>query len=58
MVKISSLVNNLSSNDIEFFHTFDCFRYPIVPGHELAGIVTDVGSNVTKFKVTLLKPQL
>jgi D-arabinose 1-dehydrogenase-like Zn-dependent alcohol dehydrogenase len=25
--------------------------YPIVPGHELSGIVTGVGSDVTKFKV-------
>lgn len=25
--------------------------YPIVPGHEIVGIVTEVGSNVTKFKV-------
>lgn len=25
--------------------------YPLVPGHELAGIVTKVGSKVTKFKV-------
>lgn len=26
-------------------------RYPIVPGHELAGVVTAVGKNVTGFKV-------
>lgn len=25
--------------------------YPLVPGHEIAGIVTEVGSDVTKFKV-------
>jgi uncharacterized zinc-type alcohol dehydrogenase-like protein len=25
--------------------------YPIVPGHEIAGIVTEVGSEVTKYKV-------
>jgi D-arabinose 1-dehydrogenase-like Zn-dependent alcohol dehydrogenase len=25
--------------------------YPIVPGHEIVGIVTEVGSAVTKFKV-------
>jgi len=26
-------------------------KYPLVPGHELAGVVTAVGSEVTKFKV-------
>lgn len=26
-------------------------NYPVVPGHELAGVVTAVGSEVTKFKV-------
>ena len=25
--------------------------YPLVPGHEIAGIVTEVGSEVTKYKV-------
>jgi D-arabinose 1-dehydrogenase-like Zn-dependent alcohol dehydrogenase len=26
-------------------------RYPVVPGHEIAGIVTEIGSAVTKFAV-------
>lgn len=26
-------------------------KYPMVPGHEIAGLVTEVGSDVTKFKV-------
>ena len=26
-------------------------RYPLVPGHEIAGIVTEIGSEVSKFKV-------
>nr|WRW51044.1 8-hydroxygeraniol dehydrogenase [Uncaria rhynchophylla] len=26
-------------------------KYPIVPGHEIVGVVTDVGSNATKFKI-------
>lgn len=26
-------------------------RYPLVPGHEIAGVVTEIGSEVSKFKV-------
>lgn len=26
-------------------------KYPLIPGHEIAGVVTKVGKNVTKFKV-------
>src|SRR6202007_997401 len=26
-------------------------NYPVVPGHEIAGVVTELGSEVTKFKV-------
>ncbi len=26
-------------------------NYPVVPGHEIAGVVTAVGSEVTKYKV-------
>ena len=26
-------------------------KYPMVPGHEIVGIVTEVGAKVTKFKV-------
>lgn len=26
-------------------------RYPVVPGHEIAGIVTDIGSQVSRYKV-------
>ncbi|WP_197380805.1 NAD(P)-dependent alcohol dehydrogenase [Mycolicibacterium mengxianglii] len=26
-------------------------KYPVVPGHEIAGVVTEVGSEVTKYKV-------
>ena len=28
-------------------------KYPCVPGHELAGVVTRVGKNVTKYKVRM-----
>ena len=36
---------NVACNDTGATH------YPCVPGHELAGIVTKVGSKVTKFKI-------
>ena len=26
-------------------------NYPVVPGHEIAGVVTEIGSEVTKYKV-------
>lgn len=29
-------------------------NYPCVPGHELAGVVTAVGKNVTKYKVAII----
>ena len=29
----------------------DNVQYPITPGHEIAGIVTEVGSEVSKYKV-------
>ena len=29
----------------------DSVVYPITPGHEIAGIVTEVGADVTKYKV-------
>ncbi len=33
-------------------------QYPQVPGHEMAGIVTAIGKNVSKFTSTLRIPQL
>ena len=36
---------HISGNDLGTAH------YPFVPGHELAGVVTAVGRNVTKCKV-------
>ena len=36
---------HIANNDMGNTH------YPCVPGHELAGVVTKVGKNVTKYKV-------
>jgi uncharacterized zinc-type alcohol dehydrogenase-like protein len=38
--------------DLHFVHNdLGGTKYPLVPGHEVAGVVTEVGKNVTKFKV-------
>jgi uncharacterized zinc-type alcohol dehydrogenase-like protein len=38
--------------DIHFIRNdFGMSTYPLVPGHEMVGIVTEVGDHVTKFKV-------
>ena len=38
--------------DIHFIRNdFGMSSYPLVPGHEMVGIVTEVGDHVTKFKV-------
>ncbi|KAK2374060.1 putative mannitol dehydrogenase [Trifolium repens] len=39
--------SDLHMSKNEWFNTF----YPFVPGHELVGVVTEVGSKVEKFKV-------
>ena len=33
----------------------DMSQFPLVPGHELAGVVTQVGAGVTDVKVTRLR---
>ena len=39
-------------SDIHHFHAeWGVETYPLVPGHEIAGVVTEVGSDVTKYKV-------
>ena len=38
--------------DIHFLRNdFGMSSYPLVPGHEIVGVVTELGSHVTKFKV-------
>lgn len=39
-------------SDIHIAHSeWGPVNYPLVPGHEIAGIVTDVGAEVTKYKI-------
>lgn len=62
----SYTIRDLRSNDVEIsvkysgichtdMHMMDndwkCSQYPLVPGHEVAGVVTRVGESVTKLKV-------
>lgn len=51
-VVIDIAFTGICHSDID--HAYDVrgnTRYPLVPGHEIAGVVTAVGSRVTKFKV-------
>ncbi len=51
-VVIDTHFSGICHTDIHFAHS-DWLPgiYPMVPGHEIAGVVSAVGSNVTKFKV-------
>jgi len=51
-VRFKVLYCGICHSDLHFSkNDFGGTTYPIVPGHELTGIVTEVGSKVTKFKV-------
>ncbi|CAI9100284.1 OLC1v1037248C1 [Oldenlandia corymbosa var. corymbosa] len=51
-VTIQILYCGMCHTDLHFIkNEWNSTIYPIVPGHEITGIVTKVGSNVTKFKI-------
>lgn len=51
-VEIEILYCGICHSDLHSIHNdWGSTIYPIVPGHEIVGRVTKVGSNVTKFKV-------
>ncbi|GLU13352.1 hypothetical protein SLE2022_299900 [Rubroshorea leprosula] len=53
-VKFKVLYCGICHSDLHFIKNdfgFSASAYPIVPGHEIVGEVTEVGSKVTKFKV-------
>ena len=51
-VLIDILYCGVCHTDIHFVRNdWDMSKYPMVPGHEIVGKVTRVGSNVTKWKV-------
>lgn len=51
-VKIKTVVTGICGSEVHAFHGTHPFRIPpVVSGHEVAGIIVEVGSEVTKFKV-------
>lgn len=51
-ILIKTLYASICHSDIHTAHgDWGRVGYPLVPGHEIAGVVTAVGKNVTKFKV-------
>ncbi|XVF58701.1 hypothetical protein PTKIN_Ptkin07bG0087400 [Pterospermum kingtungense] len=51
-VTVKILYCGVCHSDLHFVRNDWGFtRYPIVPGHEIVGVATKIGTNVTKFKV-------
>jgi len=51
-VVVDIVYSGICHSDIHHVHNdFGSSRYPLVPGHEIAGVVSQVGSQVTKFAV-------
>ncbi|MBZ5202535.1 NAD(P)-dependent alcohol dehydrogenase [Planomicrobium chinense] len=51
-ILIEIKISGICHSDIHTAHgEWGPVNYPLVPGHEIAGIVTEVGSNVSKYKV-------
>lgn len=50
-VQIRVKASGICGTDLHIFHGEYLGDYPVVPGHELSGVVTQVGSDVTRFQV-------
>jgi alcohol dehydrogenase (NADP+) len=51
-VKLDILYSGICHSDIhQVRDEWSAGTFPMVPGHEMAGVVTEIGSGVTKFKV-------
>lgn len=49
-ILIKVMASGICGTDIHIFNGENMGSYPVIPGHEFAGVVTDVGKMVTRFK--------
>ena len=50
-VRIKVMASGICGTDIHIYRGEYLGGYPIVPGHEFAGIVEEIGSEVSRFSV-------
>ncbi|XP_076911838.1 mannitol dehydrogenase-like [Bidens hawaiensis] len=51
-VRLKVLYCGMCHSDLHFVkNEWGITKYPVVPGHEIVGVVTEVGSNVDRFKI-------
>ncbi|HTX79213.1 MAG TPA: zinc-dependent alcohol dehydrogenase family protein [Longilinea sp.] len=50
-VQIKVMASGICGTDVHIFRGEYLGSYPVIPGHEFSGVVTAVGSQVTRFKI-------
>lgn len=50
-IRIKIKASGICGTDVHIFKGEYLGSYPVIPGHEFSGIVDDIGSNVTRFKI-------
>lgn len=49
-ILVKTSVTSVCSSDIKFFHgTFDACNYPLIMGHEVSGVVEQIGAEAAEF---------
>ena len=48
---IQVMASGICGTDLHIYRGEYMGKYPVIPGHEFAGVVTAVGSGVTRFQV-------